>query len=311
MKVVVIGAGMSGLTCARGLQDAGHEVVVLDKGRSVGGRMATRRDGDATFDHGAQFFTVRSEVFQRAVDVWISQGIVHEWCRGFANDDGHPRYVASAGMNALAKHLAIGLDVRCSITVQSVTPENGKWCVNSVESDPLYCDVVVVTSPLPQTVALLENSAVEVPEQLRTLTYDPTVGLLAVVDKPLHALPASGGIQDADDVFSFIADNSSKHVSRVPAITFHASAKWSEQHFDQTDEWLHENLLLAAQQWLHDTHVTSSQIKKWRYAAPRTTWPDSYWINAGKTMILAGDAFNGPKIEGAYLSGYAAVTALA
>ena len=302
---------MSGLTCARGLHDAGHDVVVLDKGRSVGGRMATRRDGDATFDHGAQFFTVRSEVFQQAVDQWTTDGVVHEWCRGFANDDGHPRYVASAGMNALAKHLAIGLDVRCSITVQSVTPEIGKWCVSSVESDPLYCDVVVVTSPLPQTVTMLQASGVEIPEQIRGTTYDPTVGLLAVVSTDSTMLSESGGIQDADEVFSFIADNRAKQVSKEPAITFHANPQWSSDHFEMSDEWLHEQLLLATQNWLGDAQITSSQIKKWRYAIPKTCWTESFWANPQKTLILAGDAFNGPKIEGAYLSGYAAVTALA
>ncbi|MSO32728.1 MAG: FAD-dependent oxidoreductase, partial [Ilumatobacteraceae bacterium] len=60
-RVVVVGAGIAGLTAARALSHAGHSVIVLDKGRSVGGRMATRRIGDATVDHGAQFFTVRSD----------------------------------------------------------------------------------------------------------------------------------------------------------------------------------------------------------------------------------------------------------
>ena len=60
---VVVGAGISGLLAAQELTAAGWRVVVLDKGRGVGGRMATRRVGDGTFDHGAQFFTVRGERF--------------------------------------------------------------------------------------------------------------------------------------------------------------------------------------------------------------------------------------------------------
>ena len=69
MKCVVVGAGLSGLVAAQTLQQDGHEVLVLDKGRSVGGRLATRRIGNATFDHGAQFFTVRNNAF--AEHVWL------------------------------------------------------------------------------------------------------------------------------------------------------------------------------------------------------------------------------------------------
>ena len=70
------------------------DVVVVDKGRSPGGRMATRRIGAATFDHGAQFFTVRTPAFRRRVDDWIDRGLVTVWNHGFDHDDGYPRYVA-------------------------------------------------------------------------------------------------------------------------------------------------------------------------------------------------------------------------
>jgi renalase len=50
--VLIIGAGMSGAVAASEFAKAGLRVMVLDKGRCVGGRMATRRIGDAVFDHG-------------------------------------------------------------------------------------------------------------------------------------------------------------------------------------------------------------------------------------------------------------------
>src|SRR5262245_49050804 len=103
MRVVVIGAGLAGLVAAGELTRAGHSVIAIDKGRSPGGRMATRRIGSATLDHGAQFFTIRSDEFAAIVQPFIDSDLVFEWCRGFAgHEDGYPRYAVRGGMNRLA-----------------------------------------------------------------------------------------------------------------------------------------------------------------------------------------------------------------
>ncbi len=41
--IVIIGAGMAGLACARRLQDAGRAPLVLDKGRGAPGSKAAMR----------------------------------------------------------------------------------------------------------------------------------------------------------------------------------------------------------------------------------------------------------------------------
>ena len=89
IDVLVIGAGISGLLCASELQRAGVSVRVLDKGRGVGGRMATRRMGGGRFDHGAQFFTVREPSFQSYVDEWLQAGVIQEWFRHAPSDSKH------------------------------------------------------------------------------------------------------------------------------------------------------------------------------------------------------------------------------
>jgi renalase len=324
MRVVVVGAGLSGLVAARALRDDGHDVVVVDKGRSPGGRLATRRitapdGGVARLDHGAQFFTVRSREMQDLVDDWTSTGLVREWCRGFTRGsldtsvdghDGHPRYVVRSGMTSLAKHLADGLDVRCGVLVSSIAESAAGWRVTHDGGD-LSADAVVVTSPLPQTVALLDG--IELPDALRHLDYDRAIALLAVLDRP-GGVPSPGGVQDAGEVLSWVGDNAAKGVSDVPALTLHASPAWSETHWDASPDEHEQRLRDAAAPWLGDAVIVAAEVKRWRYATPRTTWPEPCWATTsadGGVLVLAGDAFAGPRVEGAVLSGAAAAARLA
>lgn len=53
--VIIVGAGVAGLTCARVLGDAGKRVRLLERSRGVGGRCATRRVDGQSVDHGLVF----------------------------------------------------------------------------------------------------------------------------------------------------------------------------------------------------------------------------------------------------------------
>jgi predicted NAD/FAD-dependent oxidoreductase len=315
MRVIVVGAGLAGLVAAQELHAAGVEVTVLDKGRSPGGRLATRRVGGATLDHGAQFFTVRTPAFAARVDDWVRRGLVHVWNHGFDEDDSHPRYVATAGMSSLGKDLAAGLDVRCSTMVFSVKcaaeprPATSRVTVAIDDGTAYEADAVIITCPLPQAFALLVDSGVSLDETLFRTEYDRTIGLLARLDTPPD-LPVSGGVQDADEVFGFIGDNGSKGVSAEPAVTFHANPTWSDEHWDDDNDELVAQLSTAARPWLGGARMLETSLKKWRLATPRSIWPDPCWTAADGTVVMAGDAFAGPKVEGAHNSGLAAAHSL-
>jgi predicted NAD/FAD-dependent oxidoreductase len=310
MRIIVVGAGLSGLMAAHELVGHGHDVVVFDKGRGIGGRLATRRIEDATLDHGAQFFTVRSDEFAAHVQAWLDAGVVHEWCKGFADVDGHPRYVGSKGMSSVAKYLAQGLDVRLNTLVFSLTRTDTHFAVTLDDGVVHECDGLILTAPIPQSFSLMFSADMEMPVDLRSIDYDRTLGLLAVLDSSDHNVPAPGGMQFPDDVFSFIGDNYAKSISASPSLTFHANPEWSLAHFDKELDEIGELLLTAAAPWFGTSKVISSQPKKWRFATPKSTWADPYWATPDGRLVLAGDAFAGPKMEGAALSGLAAARAL-
>ena len=145
--VCIIGAGISGLTCARNLTDRGYPVTVFEKSRGVGGRMSTRRTDDGTlFDHGAPYFTVQGERFRSQVERWIDDGVVVPWevnivelYQGRADKEGRPveRFVAVPGMNGICHSLAQGLDVRFNTTVAPPERDGDGWLIRDQDGGEL------------------------------------------------------------------------------------------------------------------------------------------------------------------------------
>jgi predicted NAD/FAD-dependent oxidoreductase len=315
---VVVGAGMAGLTAAHLLSGVA-EVVVLDKGRGVGGRLATRRVGEATFDHGAQFITTHTDEFAATITKLVGSGVVAPWFRGrigpngVVDPDGHTRYRGAVSMNAIAKALAVGLDVRTASLVSSLVHDGKSWTVVLADGTELKADGIVVTSPVPQTLALLESGGVVLTpndaDALAAITYDPCIALMAVLDGP-SGLNEAGAVDPASGPIDWIADNFLKGISAVPAVTIHATPEFSRTQWDAPDEAITEALLDAAQ--LESSVLPGSvQIQRWRYARPSVEHPERFLrLSDMPPFVCAGDAFGGAKVEGAALSGAAAAQAI-
>ena len=76
--VAIIGAGLSGLVVARRLREFA-DVVVFEKSRGAGGRIATRYAGNFEFDHGAQFFTARTAPFRKFLQPLLAAACASRW----------------------------------------------------------------------------------------------------------------------------------------------------------------------------------------------------------------------------------------
>lgn len=263
--------------------------------------MATRRLGAARADHGAQFFTVRTDLFRELVAEAADDGAVVEWCRGFDADDGHVRWRGANGMTDLAKWLARDLDVTVSHTVRDLREEPA--------------DAYIVTAPVPQALALLVASRMvaspDLDDRLAMIRYEPTIALMVVPDGPT-AVPVPGAVQrPADSDLAFIADNAAKGMSAEPVVTLHATAATSRRLWRRDDETVAAGLWAAAAPWTSGAGIREFSIQRWRYAAPVTLWPEACAvIDTDPPVILAGDAFGSARVEGAVCSGAAAAAAL-
>ncbi len=303
---LIVGAGMAGLTAAAVLQVKGWAVAVVDKGRGVGGRMATRRIGRSRFDHGAQFFTVRDARFRGAVARWESDNVVVPWF----SEDGHVRYRALAGMNSLAKHLAKPFDARPETRVQSVEPVHDGWRAVTDTGFNFYANALLLTAPAPQSAAMLEACADRLPsglfDALQGIAFDPCFALLVTLEGASR-IPAPGYVRLDQGPVEWIADNTQKGVSTgAAALTIHARADFSRQYLEAPQDDVARLLLEGAETWFGGD-VATWQLHRWRYSKPvHGERPPCLFTSQPAPLAIAGDAFGGSRLEGAFLSGFAA-----
>lgn len=325
----IIGAGLSGLMAAQSLRHTRYRIRIADKGRSVGGRLATRRIADGLADHGAQFFSVRTNTFQAYVDHWLDLDLAYVWSHGWSDGslaapdgrgEGYPRYAIRGGMNALAKHLAQGLnpyvDLQVNTRIIALRVAGTGWQAQAEDGRVFTADRVILTAPVPQALEMLDNGATILhPDDraaLERIAYAPCVAGIFHVEGEA-TLPDPGALQRIGAPISWVADNQRKGISPgARIITVHAGPDLSRSLWDVDAESALAQLLTEglAPHLAPHARLVSGQLKKWRYALPEVIHPTPALVAEGlPRLIFAGDAFGGPRIEGAALSGLAAADA--
>jgi hypothetical protein len=321
--ILVVGAGLSGLMAANLLKAYGFKITVLDKSHSVGGRLATRRIGPGRADHGAQFFTVRTSEFHGWVDRWLAEGVVFQWSTGWSDGsvattlaDGYPRYAVRGGMNNLAKHLARGLDLGIEAEVTKIFPIDNGWQAEVQNGLTFTSRALLLTPPVPQALGLLAAGQTELTAQdeadLQAIQYDPSLTGLFWVEGLVN-LPRPGAIQRPERPFCWIADNQAKGISlEARIITVQVSPRLSRQLWELPDQEALDHLKTGLEPYfVPGTKVRQAYLKRWQYATPSTVYPKRRFVAVNlPPLVFAGDAFGGPRIEGAALSGLAAGRAL-
>jgi len=303
-RIAIIGAGMAGLAAARLLRDHGLTCTVFEKSRGLGGRMATRRTQDLTFDHGAQYFTARGERFRALVAQWQEQGDVARWL-----PDG---FVGTPSMTAPARALAMGCETILDYEVKALGRAPAGWSLHAGESDLVHSDfdAVLLAIPAPQAIALLASADI-VFSPLAQARYAPCLALMLAFDGDVDFDETHRRYDDG--AIAWIARDSSKPGRASPAQTFvvHAGPEWSKAHLDETPQAILEQLLPQALDLIGARRAPFyATAHRWRYALVEQTagvacvWDDQANIGA------CGDYCLGPRVEAAFESGEALAKAV-
>ncbi|MEH2391849.1 MAG: NAD(P)/FAD-dependent oxidoreductase [Nostoc sp.] len=328
--IAVIGAGIAGLVCAQQLTQAGYSVLVVEKSRGLGGRLATRRLHGTWADHGACYLKPKGELLGRFVEILRSRHILEVWTEevyeltadAFLSEPKNrsPRYVAPEGMSAIAKSLAPGLEILLDQRVIAITPtpENSWRLTLESSNEELSAKALVVAIPAPQAVMLLSPLGESVLDavfldNLRSVEFYPSISAIAGYSPTSQALPEWKALTFVDDAdLAWIGLDSSKRPNpQQPHFVVQSSADFAQRHLESQDlqpagqymlQRAAESLALP---WLNTPEWM--QVHRWRYAFPSRPWHEAF-LSTGTPLplICCGDWCGGNLVEDAMLSGLAA-----
>ena len=309
-EFLVVGGGVSGIACARAIADAGHPVVVRDRGHRLGGRMAVKTVDGRPVDVGASYFTASVPVFQRLVDGWVDVELARPWTNTFhvgepgrlvGTRTGPMRYATPLGLRSIVEDLAHGIAVA----------EHDE--VGEVEAGPTADGVeyagVALAMPGPQALDVLSES-LAAERGASGGVWEPCVALVVTYDA--RAWPEVDGVFVNDStVLTFIADDGRRRGDDAPVLVAHAHPLLSAAHLDNPAALLRPMLEELAGVLGISAEPRSAFVKRWSLAKSMNPHAEHYFWSDGR-VGLCGDGWHGPsRIESAYLSGRALGRAMA
>ncbi|MGF1512283.1 MAG: NAD(P)/FAD-dependent oxidoreductase [Elainellaceae cyanobacterium] len=330
IDVAIVGAGLSGLTCACRLAKQGHQVAVLEKSRGLGGRLATRRVEAARLDHGAPYLERQGPYTEGLIAQMVTAGVVSASPTAVLTRDAQPQsvYVAPEGMTAIAKALAADLTVYRQHRVERLKPQSGRWSLDLLTANTvrrITAKAIVLAIPAPQAAQLLET--IEADEVLpllkaaKAVTFNPCfsvmVGYTSAVnasDFPLGLLPPG------DRHLRWAGFEGQKRELPHDAVVLQSSLEFARQAIDRLDDGqIAHRLVHAAQAVPRIAKLGQpawTQTHRWRYAFCHQAYLGSCLsTQAPLPLACCGDWCCGveldPGLEQAQRSGLAAAQAIA
>ncbi|MFB9314591.1 NAD(P)/FAD-dependent oxidoreductase [Nocardioides plantarum] len=313
--VVVVGAGLSGVACARELAAAGVAVRLVDRGRRAGGRMASRRLDGRPVDLGASYLTVSEgdpTGFGAVVADWERRGLAAPWTDTFVSletgrepqtKQGPVRWGAPGGLRSLVEDLATGLDVELETHLETLP---------AVADAP----VVVLAMPDPQAVRLLPDDDPDLAAVRRRLdrAFEPVLALAA--RWPARAWDLDGAFDGAfvngHDVLAWVADDGRRRGDGAPVLVAHSTPDFARPHLAEPQAAA-PAMTGALRDLLGLEPPVETYLHRWSVARPTGDRAEPFLLEqAGDRLVGAcGDGWGAtPKVETAWASGHALGRAL-
>lgn len=317
---LVIGAGISGLSTARVLQDRGIAVRVLERGRVSGGRMASREWLGRRIDLGAAYFTAEDDTaFGAVVRDWLARGLAREWTDTFsvAGPDGITevksgpiRYASPTGLRSLVADLATGLDVAYESPVDVIDAVDAIDVVGAAAASASRPTILAM--PDPQARRLLAADSPVLASLDDGDAWEPTIAVAFRWDVRLWPADVHGVFVNESDAIGFIADDGDRRGDGAPVLVVHSTADLARRHLDDPSGAVPAMLEATRRVLSIESEPVDSYVHRWNFARPAAPHEAPFLLDRGVGVGVCGDGWGGRSSVGAaWESGRALAAAIA
>jgi len=313
--IAIIGSGISGVSIGNMLNHIAN-VKIFEKSRGVGGRIATRYTRNFEFDHGAQFFTIKTDGFKKFIQPLINEGIVGIWNARFVEinrnkiikqsqwDAEYPHYIGSPRMNVICKYLAQKLSIELNVDIQKIVKTNrNKWQLFDKNDIILgEFDWVISSVPAHQATTFFPKEFYYY-RDLERVKMSGCYSLMLGFHNKLNMSWDAALVKHSN--ISWISNNSSKP-GREPSNTLVvlASNKWADKHIDYDLEYIKSKMIKSISEIIDcsNNDLVESVIHRWRYANIGKNHRYQYLLDQQNKLAAIGDWCIQGKIEKAFMS---------
>lgn len=288
--VLIIGAGAAGIFAANRLKDEKLNVLLLDKGKVPGGRIASRKlsvnGGNVFFDYGVQSFSIKRTPVKDILSRAKLDRALHLW----PLDKNINNVFVNGGNKLIPETLAKGLNIHNSIKVVKIDFYRN-WEIETEHNGKLFAKKIICTLPAPQALDLAKAGNAKIDKdslfKLTSVDYKSNIVLLIRMKKKCNI---TSFVPDSPK-YDLVINNLDKGYSQSEeSYTIQFGSNYSVHNAGKSSiEYLWE--FLDDLKLFTREHVADFAVHRWKFSKPVVHLERNVFLKCENNLYFTGDYF--------------------
>ncbi|MDC0442854.1 NAD(P)-binding protein [Gammaproteobacteria bacterium] len=294
-KIIILGAGMSGVACAHSLHDK-FDVQIFEKSRGVGGRLCAKNTPKGLFHYGAQYCSAQSSSFQNFLiqnDAKFFLGSFFDMkTNSCINTQNY--FVGVNGMHSLLKNYNQVLNMH--FNQRAIRVDEKKKLVHFESGYMESYDIVISSLPLPQAQEIFDT------EIAHDAKFDPCISMGMIFNGQTNN--EHNAYKNINQDISWLGSSKFYNAEDNETWVLQFSPQTSLDMYDLSDKSLEARCDDAVKNIIKGKYtIIHCGIFKWKFALCKRSDLEKKFTSISDNAFAIGDWNISPRVESAFISG--------